>query len=315
MEIKTNRPREAQDARIVPPPDTTRRARRKTTQKIGKNHVAGRRFVSFLKTLGKAFVFFLTAIFMVSAMVYVYNSEKFNLRKVTFYGCRELDQKELEEVIRQNFPRNILRIDLRQLKNRLEKETWARRVEIRRVLPSDLVVYVEERTPSVILEIQGELMMADRDGTVLDRYDPKYGKLDMPVFKGVLGEDAESYRLYQEENAARIHQGLEMLADIESGSPSYARRISEVDISDRKNLKVLLVDDTAEVYLGDKDYLKRFRTLMENLSQYQELKNQYAEFSSIDMRFEGNIIYRPITANAEHGSRTQKLQGSKVKSE
>jgi hypothetical protein len=167
----------------------------------------------------------------------------------------------------------------------------------------------------VILEIQGELMMADADGTVLDRYDPKYGKLDMPVFKGVLGEDAESCRLYQEENAARIHQGLEMLADIESGSPSYASRISEVDISDRKNLKILLVDDTAEIYLGDKDYLKRFRTLMENLSQYQELKNQYAEFSSIDMRFEGNIIYRPITANAAHASNTQKRQGSKVKSE
>jgi cell division septal protein FtsQ len=314
MEIKTNRPRDAQNTTIVPPPDTARRPRRKTTQKIG-NHVTGRRFASYSRTLGRVCVVLLIATFMVSVVVYVYNSEKFNLRKVTFYGCRELDQKELEQVIRQDFPRNILRIDLRQLKKRLEKETWAKRVEIRRVLPSDLVIYVEERTPSVILEIQGELMMADADATVLDRYDPKYGKLDMPVFKGVLGEDAESCRLYQEENAARIHQGLEMLADIESGSPSFASRISEVDISDRKNLKILLVDDTAEIYLGDKDYLKRFRTLMENFSQYQELKNQYAEFSSIDLRFEGNIVYRPITANAAHASNTQKLQGSKVKSE
>jgi cell division septal protein FtsQ len=315
MEIKTNKSRDDQSPRIVPPPDTARRHKKKTPQKVGKNHVGGRRFVASLKTLGKICVLFLIAIFMVSVVFYAYNSEKFNLRNVTFYGCRELDQKELEEVIRQSFPKNILRIDLRQLKKRLEKETWAKRVEIRRVLPSDLVIYVEERTPSVILEIRGELMMADADGTVMDRYDRKWGKLDMPVFKGVLGEDAESYRLYQEENAARIHQGLEMLTDIESGSPSYARRISEVDISDRKNLKILLVDDTAEIYLGDKDYLKRFRTLMENLKQYQELKNQYAEFSSIDMRFDGNIIYRPITANAEHSLKTQKLQSSRVKSE
>ena len=77
----------------------------------------------------------------------------------------------------------------------------------------------------------------------------------------------------------------------------------------------LSMDDTAEIYLGDRDYLKRFRTLMENQNQYHELKNQYAEFSSIDMRFDGIIAYRPTTANAEHGSKTQKLQGSKVKSE
>ena len=138
----------------------------------------------------------------------------------------------------------------------------------------------------VIIEFRSELMLADKDGIMLDRYDPKYGKLDVPVFKGVLGEDAESYRLYQEENSARIRQGLQMLAEIESGSPEETRKISEVDISDRENLKILLVDDTAEVYLGEKDYLKRFRSLMDNMQQYQELKNQYTEIESIDLRFE-----------------------------
>jgi cell division septal protein FtsQ len=296
MEIKTNRARDAQSARIVPPPDTARRTKKKTAQKIGKNHVAGRRVLSAFKTLGRICAFLLIVVFVISAVVYAYNSDRFNLRKVTFYGCRELYQKDLEDIIHRNFPRNVLRIDLLKLKKRLERETWAKRVGIRRVLPSDLVIYVEERTPSVLLELRGELMIADKDGTMLDRYDSRYGKLDVPVFKGVLGDDAESYRLYQEENAARIRQGLEMLSEIESGSPSYARNISEVDLSDRKNLKILLVDDTAEIYLGDKDYLKRFRTLMENLNQYQELKNQYEEFSSIDMRFEGNIVYRPIAA-------------------
>ena len=135
MEIKTNRPREAQGTRIVPPPDTARRPK-KTPQKIGKNHVAGRRFASFFRTLGKVSAVLLIVTFTVSAVVYVYNSEKFNLRKVTFYGCRELDQKELEEVIRRSFPRNILCIDLGRLKKRIEKETWAKRVEIRRVLPA-----------------------------------------------------------------------------------------------------------------------------------------------------------------------------------
>jgi len=300
MEIRTNRIRDAQQGpRVIPPPDRPRHARRRNAQKLGKGPIAGRRFRSTLKVLGKIGAFLLMAACLLSIFVYAYTSERFKLRNVTFYGCREVNPKRLERIIRQDFPPNILRIDLRLLKERLEKETWVQKVEIRRVLPSDLVIYVQERLPSVILELQGELMIADKDGWMLDKYEPRYGKLDMPVFKGLLGENAEHYRMYQEENTARIRQALNMLSDIDSGCSSYTRNISEVDLSDRNNLKILLVDDTAEIYLGERDYKKRFCTLMSNLNQYQELKDQYTEIPSVDMRFDGQIVYRLGRAKVE----------------
>ena len=139
------------------------------------------------------------------------------------------------------------------------------------MLPSDLIIYVQERTPSVIFEFRSELMLADQDGIMLGPVRSQdTANWTCLYSKGVLGEDAESYRLYQEENAARIRQGLQMLSEIESGLPQETRKISEVDISDPENLKILLVDDTAEVFLGEKDYLKRFRTLMDNLKQIPE---------------------------------------------
>ena len=304
MEIKTSRSKEDTTARIVPPPDTGRRRHKKATNKLGTGHIAGRRLVAALKMLGKLGAFLVMVSFMLSVFVYAYTSDKFNLHAIAFFGCKELDPKQLEAIIRQNFPANILRINLGDLQTRLEQVRWVKNVEIRRVLPSDLIIYIQERTPSVPIEFRSELMLADKDGIMLDRYDPKYGKLDVPVFKGVLGEDAESYRLYQEENSARIRQGLQMLSEIESGSPQGTRKISEVDISDRENLKILLVNDTAEVYLGEKDYLKRFRKLMDNMKQYQELKNQYTEIEFIDLRFDDNIIYLPRRASAEHKAKT-----------
>ena len=219
---------------------------------------------------------------------------------VTFYGCKELNPKQLEVIIRQDFPANILRIDLEQLKKRLEKETWIKAVEIRRVLPSDLIIYVQERTPSVILELHGELMVADKDGIMLGQYDPRFGKLDVPVFKGVLGE-----------RCRRLSGCIRKRIRRESGRDSQCcrksnpdrrsatQKISEVDISDPENLKILLVDDTAEVYLGEKDYLKRFQTLMNNLGEYQELKDQNNEIESIDLRFDGQIVYRRRPKSAE----------------
>lgn len=307
MQITTNRSGERRNSGTIPPPDKSRQ-RKKTHQKLGKGPIAGRRYVSVLRTLGRLGSFLLLISFVLGVFFYAYTSDKFNLSEVQFHGCKEVDSKHLEEAIRRDFPANILRIDLAQLKSQLEQETWVKYVEIRRVLPSTLIVNVQERIPSVILEMQNELMIADQDGMLLSRYAPRFGKLDVPVFRGVLGEDAESYGMHQEENTARVRQALVMLSDLESGSPQYTKRISEVDISDRKNLKIILVDETAEVYLGGENYLERFTSFINNRRKYEELKNQYEEFASIDLRFEDQIIYRPRRAEDAEKVKDTKLK-------
>jgi hypothetical protein len=82
-----------------------------------------------------------------------------------------------------------------------------------------------------------------------------------------------------------------MLTELEAGSPSYANQISEVDISDRGNLKALLVDNTPELLLGDRDFLRRFRRFLSNMDGYREAKLKYGEMTSIDLRFDGEIVY------------------------
>jgi cell division protein FtsQ len=292
MEIKISKPRDIQGAKSTPPPEQTRRTRKKTSQKIGKGTIAVRRLATGFKILAKSAVVLLIALFLLSIFVYAFTSDKFNLHAVTFYGCKQSKPKQLEEMIRRDFPGNVLRIDLHRLKARMEKETWIKNVEIQRILPSDLVIHIQERSPSAILEISGELMLADSDGTLLDIYDPVYGKLDSPVIKGFLGKDADEFRRNREENAARIRQAMGMLTEIESDSLSDARRISEIDVSDPANLKILLVDDSAEIFLGEKDFSKRFRKLMENLSTYQDVKSQNSnDIDSVDLRIPGQIGY------------------------
>jgi cell division septal protein FtsQ len=292
MEFKVKKSDAAKSAGITPPSDRNRHKRRKASQKLGRGQTPSRRLVAAIRIIGKLGVPLMISIFLLSVFIYAFSSNRFRLRNITVYGCKEIDCRRLETIVRSEFSANILRIDLRRLQNRLEKETWIKHIEIRRVLPSDFIFIIQERVPSVILEVHGELMIADSDGVLLDKYDSKYGKLDVPVFKGVLGENIESYQQRQEENTARVHQALFMLSEIASGSPSYTRNISEVDISDQNNLKLLLVDDTAEILLGNRDYLKRFRKFMNNIDRYQELKAQHSDFI-IDPRFDHFILYRP----------------------
>ena len=276
----------------APSNEKSRYLRKKVTPHIRKSYHFSRVFLRVLKLIAQTGLVITVAGVLVWMAIYAYSSDRFTLRTITFAGCRHLDCASLETSLRRELPRHILQISLPELRDRIERETWAKKVEIRRILPSQLAIYVQERTPLAILELRGELMLADEDGILLDKYDSRYGKLDVPVFKGFLGGGSEGYRQEQDENSDRVRLGLRMLAELESGSADYTRNISEVDLSDKTNVRIMLVDDTAEIQLGDRDFLKRFNKLISNMKEYRELKGQYGDFASVDLRFDSQIAYR-----------------------
>jgi cell division protein FtsQ len=292
MEIRTNRIREEASTDAAPAPEKSQYLRRKTTQKLRKSHYASRRLRSILKMAGGIAVFVFISAMLASVFRYAYISDSFSLQSIKISGCKYADPQALEKIIRREYPRNTLQIDMKKLRDRLARETWIQNVDVRRILPSELAIDVYERIPKAILELQGQMMLADGSGILLDKNDPKYGKLDLPVFRGLLGDTPDEYRQNLEENSNRIQLGLQLLSELDSADSMYARNISEVDLSDTDNLKILLVNDTAEVFLGNKDFLRRFRTLMANMSQYQDLKAQNYDIAEIDLRYEGQIIYR-----------------------
>ncbi len=298
MEIRTRRDeRPAREAARVPVADRSRYLRKKPAQKARRPQLTVRILLRGVRLAARGAV--AGAVFTGAVMVLVnaFSSERFSLKEVRIIGCQRSDPAMLEAVVRREFSGHLLKISLLDVRDRLERETWVRQADVRRILPSALVIHISERAPAVILELNGQLMVADNEAVLLDRYNPGYGKLDVPIFKGLAESGPGS--AVTGENKARLKLGIQLLEELESGSPALARNISEVDLSDLTNAKVLLVDDTAEIYLGDRDFLKRFGTFMANLPHYRDLKLQHQEIASVDMRYEGQIIYRPVLGIAE----------------
>ncbi len=308
MDIRTGKAiSESASPAVEVPPDRGRPARKKISQKPKRSKSLAARLLVLAKVL--ALVIMCSAVVVVgfSLYRYAYSTNLLTLQAVRIEGCRHADVKRIEEIIRDDYSSNTLRIDLQSLRARLEQEPWVRRVEIRRMLPATLIVEVQERTPAVIADIGGNLEMLDNEGIFLDHYDTAYGKLDVPVFSGLHGDDPAAYKAFQEDNSARVRIGIQVLAELASGSTEYAQRLSEIDLSDPENVKVLLVDDTAEVYLGNRDFLKRFQMFASNLAYYQEQKAQGKEISAVDLRFEGKIVYTVVPSAAERADVKSKL--------
>jgi cell division protein FtsQ len=289
MEIKAGKAnRESESPAVSVPPDRGS-ARKKTVQKPQRSRKIALRLFALFKILAVV-----TAIVLVAAGAlflgrYAHTSDLLTLRNITIDGCGHLDPSGLAAVIRQSFPPNVLQIDLNRLRERLEQEPWIKKAEIRRILPGSLKVYIQERVPSVIAEIGGELVLLDNEGVLLDQYGPSYGKLDVPVFRGLRGDNPLAYKVLQEDNTARVRLGIQVLTELEAGLPDSTRSISEIDLSDPSNVRILTVEDSTEVRLGSRDFFKRFQAF---LSEYQSVKSRYGECSWVDLRFDGQIVYQ-----------------------
>lgn len=292
MEIKTSKAHGVPDSPAVEvPPDRPRPARKIGAQKSPRTKTLGARIFGVVRVLAGVSLIALLVMAAFAAYRYAHVTDLLRLRRISITGCRHADSAKVEALVRRNFQGNLLRLDLAQLRARLEREPWIRRAEIRRVLPETLIVQVEERVPSVVAEIGGELQLLDEEGVLLDRYGPGYDKIDVPVFSGLKGGTAEEYQVLQEQNSARVRTGVEVLKQLASGPPEMTSAISEIDLSDESNVKLVLVDDTASVYLGDRDFFKRFQMFLTNLAQYQGLKAEGKEVDVVDLRFDGQIWF------------------------
>ena len=213
---------------------------------------------------------------------------QFQFEGLHLHGAVHLDQAELEHMIRSTSPRVLLQIDLLQTRQLVESETWIKRARVRRKLPGDLHIYVEERIPVATAGIDNELYLVDRDGVVLDRHGHPYGSIDQPIVRGLKNEARENAR---QENRARMQLYLRVLSELTAGDQSYSSKISEIDVSNTRRVAVIPVEEPVLVFLGAEKFLDRYRKFEEQRELYQRLKGRYGAIEWVDVEYEGKVVF------------------------
>ena len=294
MKIKTSLNREVRGKEKAP---DKKRVRRKHASNQKPRLSMRNRIATVFQFLGKVSAPALLLVFILISGFFARSSDAFNLRDIRVSGCLHQNAKSLEDIIREEFPANILRIDLDEARRRLENETWVKRVEVHRVLPSSLVLRIEERKPVALMELGGAQMMADGEGVLLGTYKREFGKIDSPIFRGLEGKDLKTYEKHSRENSERIQRGIAMLTEIAAEMPREVRNISEIDLSELNNIKIIMDNDPVEICLGNENYLKRFSGFVGDPGKkYHELKNQGIQVAQIDLSNDGQIVYKSLEA-------------------
>jgi len=211
----------------------------------------------------------------------------FQLRAVDVGGTARASDDQIKTVVRRAASRTgVWRADLNDLSVELEKLPWVRSAVVSRVLPDGLRVRVTERVPRAVVRTSaGRLVWMDDDAVMLGAFAPTD---KMPNFF-ITGLDENTGEAARAVNRERVVKGLEMAREWDE--LNLSNRVSEVNLSDVRNVRAQLAGDDAEieVRLGAKDFGKRLKTALGVLDE-QRHTARGASITHLDATLERRII-------------------------
>lgn len=202
---------------------------------------------------------------------------------IEIQGNVHLTRDELINIFGEDVERNIFYVSLAQRRAELQQLPWVEHATVMRLLPNRLRVSIAERTPVAFVRQGSQIGLVDASGVLLDM--PTHGDAhySFPVVTGIVASDPLSTR------AARMKLFEQFTSDLDSSGEKISQKLSEVDLSNPEDVKAVIPDNGKDVlvHFGDTDFLNRYRKFEEHL---QEWRTQYPTLSSVDMRYERQVV-------------------------
>lgn len=222
---------------------------------------------------------------------YVYYSSRFDLadtNAVVLTGNRYVSQLDVASAVGAGAEPSLFRLSLEGARRQVELIPWVRTASVRRIFPNRLLVDVSERSPVAYVNLGGRLRLVDGDGVLLEK--PAEASFDFPVLSGVDGTMSAA------ERKARLALFQRLAQELKAQDRGAGWLVSEVDLSDDRDLKALLVQghNTVLVHFGNQDFGERFRTFVTLLPEVQKTA---PSIDSVDLRYRGQVIVNPKAAH------------------
>jgi len=162
---------------------------------------------------------------------------------------------------------------------------------VMRFAPDRITIHIKERTPVAFAQIGSRIMLADASGVLMDLTSKK--KYSFPVILGMTGTEPLSTRSEQ----MKIYN--DVVRQLDSEGAHYSQDLSEVDLSDPEDVKVLTNDPEGGVlvHLGSSNYLDRYKIYVAHLRGWRE---QFQKIESVDLRYDRQIIVNPDLRGTAH---------------
>lgn len=226
----------------------------------------------------------LTLLFLASAGFGFLRSSFFLVDEIEIHGLNRIQPEEITAVSGYAKNMNIFDVDLIALGERVSANPRVEKVQVKRSLPSTLVVNVSERNPAAVIPYSGYYILVDAEGLAMGMVE-SYRERDLPLITGVrpqqvlVGKQVEVKEL----RYALLVAGLL--------PPNVAKEVSEINFAEATGISVYMQSGIwVTLGLGTrKEYETRFDVLN---SLLVKLKEEKRRATYIDVRFPTRPVVR-----------------------
>ena len=243
-----------------------------------RQFVAPRRRRSLVAALWRPM---LTAVVLVAMPVaagyWLLTSPRFVLSEVELKGADRVPGEWVFEELGPLRGRHILSLSLPEIEQRLAEHPWIGGADMRKRLPDRLIVEIFERRPTALLRRDGELLYVDRDGEVIEAYDPK-GEVDLVLLSGLT------------DSVTEIGLALATAHRLGELAPELAAGLSEIEILGAGEFRL----HTAELAFPVLVTADRLALELSSFRRYlPEIARRYERLEAVDLRFHRQIVIQP----------------------
>lgn len=226
----------------------------------------------------------------------VLSAEALTVTRISVSGNTRMSRGEVVALLDGLRGANMVLVDLEDWRQKLLASPWVADAALRRVLPGRVDVLISERQPIGIARLGDRLYLVDDRGGIIDEFGPNYADLDLPIIDGLAAARGRDGTLIDEARAA-LAAGL--LGAVQA-NPDLARRVSQIDVTDRHDAVVILKDDAALVRVGDDQFAERLQAY---LDLAPALREQVPHIDYVDLRFGDRVYVRPQASGHKRSGR------------
>ncbi|MDZ7266193.1 MAG: FtsQ-type POTRA domain-containing protein [candidate division KSB1 bacterium] len=237
-----------------------------------------------VKRYGKSF-FFATTVMLSGLHVqnWVAHDASFHVQQVVVKGNVLLSTETIIKTAQVPQGERTFRINVSEIEARLATLPFVQEVQVSRVYPATVTIWVKEQEPVALLNHKGLWPLA-ADGEVLPQVEAGV-RLDLPVVTGAALDPASQGRRL---TAAGV-QLCDFIRTLRQHNPLMYHDISEFHLQPEGGLILYLYSYGVPVYVGRQDWFERCERLDTVLRQ---LPAHGGRLAAIDLRFENQVVTR-----------------------
>ena len=200
-------------------------------------------------------------------------------------GLTLVSRAEMLPVFGEDVGRNIFFIPLNERRKQLEAIPWVEHASVMRLLPDQIRVSIVERQPVAFVRQGQQIGLVDKDGVLLTMPPAMMAQhnYSFPVVTGLEASDPLPLR------RARMAVYERLLTELDSNGQNLSQQISEIDLTDPQDARVLLPEQGMDIlaHFGDDRFLDRYQRYKTHIAEWHQ---QYPKLAAVDLRYENQVV-------------------------